>query len=101
MGRGLTENRADSADAHRSLIEDRCKVVLYGAGEHVAAIHQRESSPTTTSPDGSHLGSVKCAVRVPAQAAVRSLCEPRPCGVPLSEIRAWTRCSVVDTTGLR
>ena len=32
-------------------------------GEYVAAIHRRESSPTTTSPDGSHLGSVKCAVR--------------------------------------
>src|SRR6185295_17487394 len=28
----------------------------------------------------------------------RSLCEPRPCGVPLSAIRAWTRCSVMDTT---
>jgi hypothetical protein len=35
------------------------------------AIHQRKSSPMTTSPDGSRLGSVKPAVGVPAQAAVR------------------------------
>jgi hypothetical protein len=67
----LTENRADSAHAHPPLIEDRRKVVLCSAGEHVAAIHQRESSPMTTSPDGSRLGSVKSAVGVPAQAAVR------------------------------
>src|SRR6185503_18478758 len=67
----LPENRADSAHAHRPLIEDRRKVVLCGAGEHVAAIDQRESSPMTTSPDGSLLGSVKRAIRVPAQAAIR------------------------------
>ena len=70
-GCAVTKNRADSAHAHRPLIENRRKVVLCGAGEHVAAIHQRESSPTITSPDGSRLSSVKSAVGVPAQAAVR------------------------------
>src|SRR5581483_3223427 len=67
----LTENRADSAYAYRLLIEDRRKVVLCGAGEHVAPIHQRESSPMITPPDGSRQRSVKSAVGVPAQAAVR------------------------------
>jgi len=61
----------DSSFGDQKLIEDRRKVVLCRAGEHVAAIDQRESSPMITSPDGSLLGSVKCPVRVPAQAAVR------------------------------
>ena len=64
------EDRADSTNAHRPLIEDCRKVVLRGAREHVSAIHQRESSSMAMAPGGLHLGSVKCAVRLTTQAAV-------------------------------
>jgi hypothetical protein len=46
--RGLAEG-ADSANAHRPLIEDRRKVVLRGAGKHVGT----PSASATVAGDGS------------------------------------------------
>ena len=54
--------------SNRLLIEDRCKIVLDGAGKHGGAIHQRKSSPMAAAPRRLHLGSVEFAVRLAAEA---------------------------------
>ena len=66
--RGLADDGANAAHAHRPLVEDRRKVVLRGAGKHVATLNQRKSSLVTTSPRGLRLGSVERRLGVAAQA---------------------------------
>jgi hypothetical protein len=65
--RGLAEDGADSANAHRPLIEDR-RVVLRGAGKHVGTLHQRNPSLVMAPPRGLHLRSAKFAVCLEAEA---------------------------------
>ena len=71
--RGRRENRADSAHAHRRLLENRRKVVLRGARKHVGAIHQRKSWSVMATPRSLGLGSVKFYVRLVAQAFGRDV----------------------------
>ena len=66
--RRLAEDRADSADAHRPLIEHRRKIVLCGAGEDIAALDERKSSLVTPPPYGLHLGGAKLGVCRAAEA---------------------------------
>src|SRR5688572_11373047 len=66
--RGLGGDLANSARAHRPLVDDHRQVVLRGAGKHVAVIDQGESSSVRTTPRRLHLGSVKLSVRLAAQA---------------------------------
>src|SRR5687768_13124317 len=65
--RGFADDRADSTDAHRPLIQDRRKVVLRGAGKDVSTVHQCKSSLMSAPPRGLHLGGVKLGVGLAAQ----------------------------------
>lgn len=62
------EDRADSADTHRPLIEHRRKIVLCGAGKDIVTLHERKSSLVTAPPRGLHLRGAKLGVCGAAEA---------------------------------
>jgi hypothetical protein len=68
--RGFGEDRTDTAKAYGPLIQNSCEVVLNGAGEHLATVHQGNSSLMVAPPDSLHLGGVKSAECLPTQAFV-------------------------------
>ena len=69
--RSAVEHGSDPADAHGLPIQLPRQVVPLGAGEHVVALHQRESAPMTERPRGLPLSRVVLCERVATQAAIR------------------------------
>ena len=65
--RGLADERANCAHAQPPLIDDCCKIVLRGAGQHIATLHQRKPSLVTPPPRSLPLGGVPLRECVAAQ----------------------------------